>query len=117
MYCIVYCDVLWYTVIYCIVYCIVPRTAKLPAYCFIQILSLHNVHLTPTLPPSTHPSHISHLRLPIWRARQELHDLESSMDNTGAMLKGASEMPHKSEPPDLEDVEEEAEVREAYRED
>jgi len=39
------------------------------------------------------------------------------MDNTGAMLKGASEMPHKSEPPDLEDVEEEAEVREAYRED
>ena len=39
------------------------------------------------------------------------------MDNTGAMLKGASEMPQKSEPPDLEDVEEEAEVREAYRED
>ena len=39
------------------------------------------------------------------------------MDNTGAMLKGASEIPHKSEPPDLEDVEEEAEVRETYRED
>ena len=33
------------------------------------------------------------------------------MDNTGALLRGASEMPHKSEPPELEDVEEEAEVR------
>ena len=33
------------------------------------------------------------------------------MDNTGALLRGASEMPHKSEPPELEDVEVEAEVR------
>ena len=34
------------------------------------------------------------------------------MDNTGALLRGASEIPHKSEPPELEDVEEETEVRE-----
>ena len=33
------------------------------------------------------------------------------MDNTGALLRGTSEIPHKSEPPELEDVEEETEVR------
>ena len=77
----------------------------------LQIICLDNVHLTPTLPPPhtlpTSPTPPS----PIQRAREELHDLESSMDNTGALLRGATEMPHKSEPPELEDVEEETEVR------
>ena len=62
--------------------------------------------------PHSLPSYISYLPSPIQRAREELHGLESSMDNTGALLRGASEIPHKSEPPELEDVEEETEVRE-----
>ena len=66
--------------------------------------------------PHSLPSYISHLPSPIQRAREELHGLESSMDNTGALLRGASEMPHKSEPPELEDVEEETEVRETCAE-
>ena len=49
---------------------------------------------------------------PPYRARQELHDLESSVDGAGVLPR--AEVPHRSEPPELEDVEEETEVRDTH---